>query len=128
MSNKRKRKQLDEKRAAKKAAEERARLEGLRCAGRLANGLELPEGAIAADLSQQAPNNSYGPPLYYQDQHFRCIDCGKEQVWTAADQKWYFEVVKGPIYGQAVRCRRCRHLRRAQREARQQMGRPKSGP
>lgn len=68
----------------------------------------VPSDAIQADLSQQAPNNSYSARLYYRDYEFNCADCGKPQVWTAADQKWWYEVAKGPIYSQAKRCRECR--------------------
>jgi hypothetical protein len=68
------------------------------------DGVELPKGAVLADLSQQAPNNSYSPPLYYVDRPFTCEDCGREEVWTASQQKWYYEVAKGPIYATAVRC------------------------
>ncbi|MEN1677943.1 MAG: zinc-ribbon domain containing protein [Planctomycetota bacterium] len=82
------------------------------------HGPSLPEGAIEADLSAQAPNNSYDPPTFYVDQPFTCCDCGKEEVWLAADQKWYYEVVKGPIYGRASRCRPCRKRRRLEKEAR----------
>src|SRR4051812_35983077 len=67
---------------------------------------------ILADLSQQAPNNSYSPPEFYEDRPFICVDCGKEEVWTAAQQKWWYEVAKGPIYSRAVRCRACRQARR----------------
>ncbi|MGE3407225.1 MAG: zinc-ribbon domain containing protein [Pirellulales bacterium] len=96
---------------AKSSAERkklRNRLRSLAKEGRVANGVELPAGAIPADLARQAPNNSWGPPLYYVDQPFRCVDCGVEQVWTATQQKWYFEVAKGSIYGRAKRCRACR--------------------
>lgn len=79
-------------------------------------------GAIPADQSQQAPNNSYDPPRYYEDVEFTCQDCGAEEVWTAAQQKWYFEVAKGTIYGQAIRCGECRaKLRNAKAIQRQQM-------
>jgi hypothetical protein len=71
-------------------------------------------GRIQADLTQQAPNNSYGPAkLYYEDLPFICRDCGSEQVWTAQQQQWWYEVAKGPIYSTAVRCRACRQARRA---------------
>ena len=47
-----------------------------------------------------APNNSYGAPDfvqrgYYVDRLFRCVDCGKEEVWTGTQQKWWYEVAKG---------------------------------
>jgi hypothetical protein len=71
-------------------------------------------GRIQADLTQQAPNNSYGPAkLYYEDLEFTCRDCGSDQVWTARQQQWWYEVAKGPIYSTAVRCRACRQARRA---------------
>jgi hypothetical protein len=69
---------------------------------------------IRADLSQQRPNNSYGPQRdWYEDAEFTCRDCGRVEVWTAKDQRWYFEVVKAPIYAEAVRCRACRRARKA---------------
>ena len=115
MSNKRKRSKLQADRDDVRARREEQRLKSLADAGRLANGVELPEGAIAADLSEQAPNNSYSPPLYYVDQPFTCVDCGRDEVWTAQQQKWYYEVAKGTIYGTAVRCRTCREEVRAQK-------------
>ena len=50
-----------------------------------------------------APNNSYGAPDfvsrgYYADRPFRCVDCGKEEVWTGTQQKWWCEVAKGFVY------------------------------
>ncbi|MEX1095674.1 MAG: zinc-ribbon domain-containing protein [Planctomycetales bacterium] len=67
---------------------------------------------MLADLSKQVPNNSYGPPvLFYVDKPFACIDCGKDEVWTARQQQWYYEVAKGSLYATAVRCRDCRRKR-----------------
>lgn len=73
----------------------------------------IPRDAIPADLSQQAPHNSYGGRHYYRDYEFTCVDCGTPQVWTAAQQQWWFEVAKGPIYSSASRCRACRAALRA---------------
>ena len=66
-----------------------------------------------------APNNSYGAPDfvrrgYYVDRPFRCVDCGKEEVWTGSQQKWWYEVAKGFAYSTAVRCRLCRRQKQAQ--------------
>ena len=73
----------------------------------------IPRDAIPADLSQQAPNGSYSPPFYYRDYEFACVDCGIPQVWTAEQQKWWYEVAKGSIYSGASRCRDCRAALRA---------------
>ena len=77
----------------------------------------VPAGAILADLSAQAPNNSYCPPLYYKDHHFRCADCGVEQVWTAEQQWQYFEVWKKNINHQVVRCGHCQGDRKRANQA-----------
>ena len=68
-----------------------------------------------------APNNSYGAPDfvyrgYYVDRPFRCVDCGKEEVWSGAQQKWWYEVAKGFAYSTAVRCRLCRRKERQRRD------------
>jgi hypothetical protein len=64
-----------------------------------------------------APNNSYGAPDfvyrgYYVDRPFRCVDCGKAEVWTGTQQKWWYEVAKGFVYTTAIRCRLCRRKKR----------------
>jgi putative zinc ribbon protein len=73
---------------------------------------EVPRNRIAADLSRQAPNNSYSPPTFYEDMPFTCVDCGAEELWTAEQQKWWYEEAKGPVQSTAVRCRACRQARR----------------
>ena len=72
-----------------------------------------PIGSVRVDEEALAPYNSYGTPKfvalgYYVDEPFRCRDCGVPQVWRAAQQKWWFEVAKGPVYSTAIRCRSCR--------------------
>jgi hypothetical protein len=60
-----------------------------------------------------APYNSYGVPRfvergYYADIPFLCRDCGKAEIWTAAQQQWWYEVAKGHVESCAIRCRACR--------------------
>ena len=78
-----------------------------------------PYRFVPVNESSLAPNNSYGAPDfvrrgYYVDRPFRCVDCGKEEVWTGTQQKWWFEVAKGFAYTTAVRCRPCRRKKRRQ--------------
>jgi len=73
-----------------------------------------------------APNNSYGAPDfvyrgYYVDRPFRCVDCGKEEIWTGTQQKWWYEVAKGFVYTTAIRCRLCRRKKREQSEESRRM-------
>ena len=70
--------------------------------------------------SALAPNNSYGAPKfvyrgYYVDIPFKCRECGKDEVWTAQQQKWWYEVAKGFAYSTAVCCRACRRKEQARK-------------
>ncbi len=70
--------------------------------------------AVAADASKLSHINTYGAlPTYYIDRPFQCRDCGKEEIWRAADQKWFYEEAKGHIDATAVRCHACRKARKA---------------
>jgi hypothetical protein len=67
-----------------------------------------------------APNNSYGAPDfvrrgYYLDRPFPCAGCGRDEIWTAAQQKWWYEVAKGYIYSTARLCRPCRRREQTRR-------------
>lgn len=74
----------------------------------------IPAGAIPADFTQQVPNHSYSPPpAYYVDRAYVCVDCGRKVIWTAIQQKWYYEVAKGSLYATAIRCLDCRKKRKA---------------
>ncbi|MCU7960005.1 MAG: zinc-ribbon domain-containing protein [gamma proteobacterium symbiont of Bathyaustriella thionipta] len=58
----------------------------------------MPLHAIEADQSKIEMGNSYGPcPRYYVDYIYSCIDCGKKSLWTAEQQKWWYEEAKGNI-------------------------------
>ncbi|MCJ8270986.1 MAG: zinc-ribbon domain-containing protein [Psychrosphaera sp.] len=71
---------------------------------------QIPTGAVAADHAELAHNNTYNSlPVYYADRAFICRDCGSSEIWTAKQQKWWYEIVKGDIHSFAVRCRRCRN-------------------
>lgn len=83
---------------------------------------------VSVNESALKPANSYGAPKFvmrghYEDAPFRCKACGKDEVWTATQQKWWYEVAKGFIYSTAVRCRTCRRKEQARKaEARRRAG------
>lgn len=67
------------------------------------------EGMVMANPSALGHNNTYGLlPLFYLDLPFICRDCGSHEIWTAKQQKWWYEIAKGHIDSTAVRCRPCR--------------------
>jgi hypothetical protein len=99
------RRKLSAKRAAKASADE------LRA---------TPHAFVPVNEELLAPHNSYGAPEfvrrgYYVDIPFRCVDCGKEEIWTGTQQKWWYEVAKGFVYSTAIRCRACRRKERDRR-------------
>jgi transposase-like protein len=83
---------------------------------RIAEG-GLPPGAVAADTTQQVHVSPYGSAKkFYVDIHFKCKDCGVDDTWTAAQQKWFYECAKGSLYATAIRCRDCRNRFNDKRE------------
>jgi hypothetical protein len=71
-------------------------------------------GVVPADHAKLAHNNTYGLlPLFYVDTAFTCRNCGSQEVWTAKQQKWWYEEAQGHIDSRAVRCRPCRLIERA---------------
>ena len=93
-----------------KAKREKKRIAKLEKEGRLVKGVEIPEGALAADPDEQ---NSSGLSVkfYYKDIQFTCAGCGQDDVWTARQQKRYFEDQKGNIYNEPKWCYEC-HAKR----------------
>ena len=63
------------------------------------------------------PDNSYSIPDYvergyYLDKPFTCKGCRKQEVWSATQQKWWYESAKGGVWTMATRCRACRRRER----------------
>lgn len=79
-----------------------------------------PPGEIHCNPSLLAPDTSYDMPDFvkrgtYRAQPFTCQDCGKQEVWTATQQKWWYEIAKGGVWTTASRCRPCRQKERARK-------------
>lgn len=54
----------------------------------------------------------------YKDKTIKCLDCGKEFIFTARDQEFYAE--KG-FNNEPKRCKDCREKRKAKRNNRLQV-------
>jgi hypothetical protein len=77
----------------------------------------IPYGTVLVNPTALRPYNSYGAPLFvmrgfYGDQPFSCKECGKEEIWTATQQKWWYEIAKGEVWSGAIHCRACRRRER----------------
>lgn len=110
----------------KSSKQRRAEIQAQR-ASRAANVLAikratLPLGAVACNPERLAPSNSYGVPEfvvrgYYVDQPFVCRDCGVEEIWRAAQQKWWYESAGGNVESRAARCNPCRRRERERKNS-----------
>lgn len=83
--------------------------------------LDAAAAGERVDSTALAPDGSYSVPDfvtrgYYVDRPFVCQDCGKAEVWTATQQKWWYEVAKGSVWTTAHRCRPCRQQERERRD------------
>ncbi len=75
-----------------------------------------PAGAIWADPAHMVSVSAYPVmPLYYADKAFTCARCGQNQLWTAKQQKWWYEIAQGELQSTAKHCRPCRHAMRAEK-------------
>lgn len=111
-SNKQRRKEIQ----AKRSSREKRLLEEEKRKARLKREKEW-EGKILVNPRLLAPTASYGEPDfvtrgYYIDKSFTCKDCGTEEVWTASQQRWWYEIAKGDVWTTAIRCRSCRRTER----------------
>lgn len=83
----------------------------LRNEGRLVDGVEIPRGSLAGDPSKQNHGGGYSAHYFYKDIEYKCADWGKEGIWTAQQQKKYFEEQSGNIYNQPKWCYDCHRAR-----------------
>ena len=77
-------------------------------------------GVVPADAALLARLNPWWMgtiPSFYLDQTFNCNRCGETSVWTARQQKWWYEDVHGRLDSRAVLCLVCRRAQRAERAA-----------
>ena len=75
--------------------------------------LKLPAGALPAEVRRQRRGALDHVRYYYLDQPFECKSCGKAEVWTAEQQKFWYEDCQGDLSAVAIHCRSCRKARKA---------------
>jgi hypothetical protein len=77
----------------------------------------LPPGAVRGDPHRQRDFCSHcQPPRYfYVDEEKTCVQCGKEFVFGAKEQHFWYERLGFQIESVAIRCPGCRRAQRAER-------------
>lgn len=61
--------------------------------------------AVCPEALSEKSQLSWGVPKFYKDECYKCVDCGKEILFSAEQQKEWYEVKKRYIYQRPVRCR-----------------------
>lgn len=52
----------------------------------------------------EASQRSWTIPEFYEDETYRCVDCGKESLFTAEMQREWYEVKKRYFFQRPIRC------------------------
>ena len=71
----------------------------------------LPAGVLHADIRKQTYGLG-GPRHFYEDQERRCLQCDLPFVFTAKEQRYWYESLGFYLDAQAVRCLACRRRKR----------------
>ncbi|MBK8206412.1 MAG: zinc-ribbon domain containing protein [Planctomycetes bacterium] len=85
----------------------------------------LPAGAVRGDITKQ--NFCLETPFYYyEDQTKTCLQCGSNFVFSAKEQKYWYETLSFHQWSLAIRCRECRRKRRTEAAVHRQVSRSKA--
>lgn len=79
------------------------------------------DNAVQADISRQ--NYTVCPRHWYVDATFRCSTCGESFVFSAAEQKFWYEELGFYVDSRAKNCLTCRRNERRKKALRQQYDR-----
>ncbi len=65
-----------------------------------ARPVDRPPRTVEVTPASLRPTTRYGIPEFVRrghcrDRPFRCKDCGVDELWTAAQQRWWYEVGRG---------------------------------
>lgn len=77
---------------------------------------KLPKNAVAGDPTRQnfCPL-CHTPYYYFLDKERSCVQCGGSFVFSAKEQKYWYESLKFYLDSVAIRCASCRRQRRSEK-------------
>ena len=83
----------------------------------------MPKGAVRGDIrAQEFCAMCHSPRYYYVDVERRCVQCGDDFVFSASEQKYWYESLKFHFDSVAIRCKPCRRQRRSDKALNAQLG------
>lgn len=77
--------------------------------------------AVRADIAKQ--NDSVCPRHWYVDATICCVGCGNDYIFTADEQRFWYEELRFYVDSFPTRCNHCRRADRELRELRQRYDR-----
>lgn len=88
----------------------------------------MPAGAVRGDVYQQhfCPI-CHIPRYFYVDQERSCVECGRDFVFAASEQKYWYEKLQFHFDSVPIRCPECRRKQRSRKALNIALSRAKSG-
>jgi hypothetical protein len=87
----------------------------------------LPSGAVRGEVDTQVSCGGFHVPKYFfVDEERTCVQCGASFIFRAAEQKYWYEVLKFHFASVPVRCLACRRRRRSEHALREQIARSRA--
>jgi hypothetical protein len=107
---------IKHKRSTVRSFERASRIQALLDAGIIQSADEIPADAVPARpefVERCRPSvRAHRRHPYYRDQQFTCTDCKQQFTWTAEEQRFWYEQLRGSVYSEAARCQTCRKQRK----------------
>jgi tetratricopeptide (TPR) repeat protein len=72
----------------------------------------IPHGAVMGDPNRQVLYGSF-PKYYFEDIEKTCIQCGNDFIFSAKEQKHWYEDLQFIIYAECLKCMACRRLKKS---------------
>lgn len=83
---------------------------------------ELPRHAVEGDVARQIYCVAHDVPKYfYVDEQKTCVQCRQSFVFSAEEQKFWYESLQFNFNSTAIRCRNCRRQKQSERALREQI-------
>lgn len=77
---------------------------------------KIPPGAVSGNINKQVFSFGFDvPKYYYEDKERKCVQCGENFVFSAKEQKYWFETLQFNFNTEAIRCLSCRKQKRSEK-------------
>ncbi len=79
---------------------------------------KLPKNAVAGNIREQMfCHMCHTPKYFYVDIERECVQCNQLFVFSAKEQKYWYETLKFNFHSSAIRCVSCRRKQRSDKSA-----------